>query len=40
MFTKVPSFYGFDDADKVTDFFIHHIEELSEVEKNSTNNDN
>ena len=30
MFTKVPSFYGFDDADKVTDFFIHHIEELSD----------
>jgi hypothetical protein len=30
MFTKVPSFYGFDDADEVTDFFIHHIEELSD----------
>lgn len=30
MFTKVPSFYGFDDADEVTDFFFHHIEELSD----------
>lgn len=30
MFTKVPSFYGFDDADEVTDFFIYHIEELSD----------
>lgn len=27
---KSSFFYGFDDADEVTDFFIHHIEELSD----------
>ena len=30
MFAKVPSYYGFDEADEVTDFFIRHIEELSD----------